>query len=60
MDNLTKEIFEGPAVRELLGLPSDRDVEVTPEDFRKYKIFVQSNSSNRGLKAGTQILFKKG
>lgn len=59
MDKKTHQIFEGSSVRELLGLPTDRDVDVEPEKFKRYKIFVQSTSSNRGLKTGTQLLVKK-
>jgi len=59
LDKRTNDIFEGSAVRALLGLPDDQDVDIAPESFPKYKIFVQSASSNRGLQAGTQLLLKK-
>jgi len=59
MDKKSRDIFAGEAVRELLGLPSDLDVTIAPESFPKYKIFIQSASSNRGLQAGTQLLLLK-
>jgi len=58
-DTTTNELYEGKAVRALLGLPEDQDVEIVPQDYPNYKVFVQSTSANRGLQPGTQLLFKK-
>ncbi len=49
------KVYSGYAARQLLGLPS-HEVKVEPADFGDYNIFVQSNSSNRKLVAGTSLL----
>jgi len=46
-------------VRALLGFPEDEDIEIIPENFPNYKVFVQSASATRGLPPGTQLLMKK-
>jgi len=42
--------------RQLLGLPDGEYVDVKPENFRDYEIFIQSTSNNRKLIAGTKLL----
>ena len=49
-------VYVGQSARDLLGLPSNEDVEVVPENYGSYKIFVQSTAPNRKLLAGTQVL----
>lgn len=50
------KVYVGQAARTMLGLPSDQDVEVVPDNWTDYKIFVQSTAPNRKLLAGTQVL----
>jgi hypothetical protein len=49
-------VYTGKHARNLLGLPSDMDVKVTPSDYAQYRIFVQSTSVNRKLIGGTTLL----
>jgi hypothetical protein len=56
--NSTGVLYSGNA-RELLGLP-DEKVDVKPEDYKDYTIFVQSTSVNRKLIAGTRLLYYPG
>lgn len=58
MDKTTGEIFEGAAVRQLLGL-SDSNADIRPTyDRTKYRVFVQSTSVNRKLQGGTMFLYE--
>lgn len=62
------DIFTGPAVRDMLGLPEQGgsrgstagriDVKLDPFGHPDYLFFVQSTSSNRGLVPGTQFLYE--
>lgn len=49
-------IYVGKNARDMLGLPSAQDVEVVPDNWSQYKIFVQSTAPNRKLIRGTQVL----
>jgi len=51
----TGKVYSGHSARQLLGLPS-HEVKVEPADFGDYNIYIQSNSSNRKLVAGTNLL----
>lgn len=51
------QVYGGPEARNLIGLP-DHNVRVKPEANPEYRIFVQSTSLNRKLKAGTKVLVK--
>lgn len=58
MDRNTGEIFEGAAVRQVLGL-SDANADIRPTyDKAKYRVFVQSTSVNRKLQGGTLFLYE--
>lgn len=58
MDRHTGEIFEGAAVRQLLGLDSaNADIKPT-YDRTKYRVFVQSTSVNRKLQGNTMFLYE--
>lgn len=54
----TSKIFVGDGVRAMIGLP-DEDKSVAPDFNDKYKIFVQSSSTNRHLVVGTKVLILK-
>lgn len=49
------EVYVGYEVRDFLGLPSHK-VRVGPQAHPEFDIFVQSNSNNRHLVFGTQLL----
>lgn len=51
----TDEVFTGPQVRDLVGLPA-MSVRVKPDFNPEYDIYVQSTSVNRKLLAGTKLL----
>lgn len=51
-----RRVFVGRDARGLIGLP-DMDVRVKPDYNPDYDIFVQSTSTNRRLKAGTDYLY---
>jgi len=67
MDKTTGDIFTGPAVREMLGLPEQsksrktagrKDAKLHPADLKKWYVFIQSTSSNRKLIGGTRFLYE--
>lgn len=58
-DNYTGHIYSGAAARQLLGLPSYGTIKVIPVKGGQYDVFVQSNSVNRKLVAGTSVLYFK-
>lgn len=51
----SNKVFVGDGARQLLGLPATR-VRVKPDLNPDYKIFVQSNSLNRYLPHGSQVM----
>lgn len=55
VEKATGQVYVGDQVRDILGLNS-LTVRVKPNHNEDYKIFVQSTSVNRKLKAGTQLL----
>lgn len=52
----SKGLFIGAAARELLGLPANDDVRVSPGDNSEYDVYVQSTSNNRKLVPGQKLL----
>lgn len=58
MDNASGDMFEGKAARELLGLPEDEQIKITPDFGTKWTVFVQSTSNNRKLIGGTRFLYE--
>lgn len=56
MSKTTGEIYVGPAARALVNLPP-MQVRVKPDHNLDFRTFVQSTSTNRRLKAGTQFLY---
>lgn len=55
VDNNTKQVYVGDGARRLLSLPNG-DCRVKPTLNPGYKIFVESNSVNRHLRLGTEVL----
>ncbi len=54
----TGQIFGGREAKDLLQLPKGGTIKVKPGNHGDYKIFVQSTSMNRKLKAGTELLWR--
>lgn len=54
----TNKVYVGDGARQLLGLP-DHVVSVKPDMNPDYKIFIQSNSVNRHLPHGSQVMVLK-
>jgi hypothetical protein len=50
------KVFMGRAARDMLGLPSDKEVRVRAGQHKNYTILVQSTAPNRKLLAGTKAL----
>lgn len=57
-DKLNGKVYTGLNARSLLGLPN-HEIKVTPADYGKYDIFVQSTSTNRLLVNGTKLIVMK-
>lgn len=55
-EKATGKVFWGDAARDLLGLPRNTEVRVTPNLNPEYDVFVQSTSVNRKLIANTDVL----
>lgn len=53
----TGKIFAGAEARQMIGLPTDRNARLHPGDHGEYDIFIQSESVNRKLVAGTGVLY---
>lgn len=51
-----KGIYSGAQARQLLGLPTDCSVNVSPNDNPAYDVFIQSTSVNRKLVPNTKLL----
>lgn len=51
-----KAIYGGQGARDIIGLPPNQHVKVTPGNHANYDIFVQSASTNRKLPRGTKVL----
>jgi hypothetical protein len=47
-----------PRVRDLLGLPRDVTVTITPNVNHEWKVFVQSKANNRKVLRGTEVLVR--
>lgn len=58
VENNTNKVYVGAGARQLLGLP-DHVVTVKPDMNPEYTIFVQSNSLNRHLPHGSQVMLVK-
>lgn len=59
-DKNTGAVYAGHAARKLIGLPLSGDARVRPGDHGQWRIFIQSTSVNRKVKAGTSILYWEG
>ncbi|KAH7703066.1 von Willebrand factor type A [Aphelenchoides avenae] len=57
MDKNTGDMFEGAYARTLLGLPTNANAKISPENL-DYVVFIQSTSYNRKLVGGTRFLYE--
>ena len=58
MNNETGDMYEDEAAREVLGLPADENIRITPDFDKVWTVFVQSTSYNRKLRAGSRFLYE--
>ena len=56
-DRKTGAIYAGDEARKMIGLPTNRNARLHPGDHGNYDIFIQSESVNRKLVAGTGVLY---
>jgi hypothetical protein len=54
------KVYSGVEARNLLGLPHNGTVQLTPGNHGMYDIFIESTSVNRKLIPGTQVLYWAG
>lgn len=56
-DRNTGKFYGGAEARKMIGLPSDRNARLHPGDHKNYDLFIQSESVNRKLVAGTGVAY---
>jgi len=56
-DRTSGHIYTGKDARKMIGLPTDSNARLHPGDHGNYDIFIQSESVNRKLVAGTGVLY---
>lgn len=56
-DRTTGKIYAGKEARQMLGLPTDRNVRLHPGDHGNFDLFIQSSSVNRHLVPGTGVIY---
>lgn len=59
MDNNTGELFSGPNIRSMLGVPGGGNIELHPNFNPKWTLFIRSTSVNRKLEQGSTVLYQK-
>lgn len=58
-DRTTGAIYAGDDARKMIGLPTNSNARLHPGDHGNYDIFIQSESINRKLVAGTGVIYWK-
>lgn len=58
-DRVTGKIFSGAQARGMIGLPTDRNARLHPGDHKNFDLFIQSESVNRKLVAGSGVVYWK-
>lgn len=56
-ERTTGKVFSGKEARQMIGLPTDKNARLHPGDHGNYDLFIQSESVNRKLVAGTGVLY---
>ncbi|MFA5750616.1 MAG: vWA domain-containing protein [Candidatus Shapirobacteria bacterium] len=59
MERVSGKVYHGDAARDLLGLPDTGVLKVVPGNHSKFRVFVQSTSTNRKLVRGTKVVYYK-
>jgi hypothetical protein len=52
-------VYAGQSARDLLSLPTQGTIKLSPGDHGDWEIFIQSTSSNRHLPVGSKVLYWK-
>jgi hypothetical protein len=52
-------VYAGQSARDLLNLPTQGTIKLSPGDHGDWEIFIQSTSSNRHLPVGSKVLYWK-
>lgn len=50
-------VYAGQSARDILGLPTQGTIKLSPGNFGDWELFIQSTSSNRILPVGTKVLY---
>ncbi len=56
-DKNSGEVYAGQSARDLLNLPTQGMISLSPGNHGNYDIYIQSTSVNRKLVAGTNVLY---
>lgn len=56
-ERATGKVFSGKEARQMIGLPTDKNARLHPGDHGDFDLFIQSESVNRKLVAGTGVLY---
>ena len=56
-DRATGKFFGGKEARSMIGLPEGQNARLHPGDHKNFDLFIQSNSVNRKLVAGTGVAY---
>lgn len=57
LEKATNKMFTGAAARQMLGLPTQGNIQLVPSNHGDFDMFIQSTSVNRKLIAGTTLLY---
>lgn len=57
VEKSTGYIYAGRQARDLLGIPHDRDISMSPGNHGKFEVYIQSTSVNRKVLTGTKVLY---
>lgn len=50
-------VYAGQSARDLLNLPTQGTIKLSPGDYGDWEVFIQSTSSNRHLPVGSKVLY---
>lgn len=56
-DKKSNALYFGEAARDLIGVPRNVDIKLSPKQLGEYDVFIQSTSVNRKMKANTQVVY---
>ena len=58
-EKVTGKIYSGKEARQMIGLPTNRNVRLHPGDHKNFDLFIQSESVNRKLVSGSGVVYWK-